>query len=141
LIPFAPFLAIVMARQNYISTLRYAFICGLAMDLLTMQFRLGIYALGYCLACVAAYPLRRHFFEDKPIAISLYSALISSVATVIQLLLSWAFDQGVPFSWSLIATDLILLPIADGIYALAWFVLPIYLFKILLTISRKKRRS
>lgn len=147
LIPFAPFLVFAVLRQPFAAMLRSALLCGICMDILTIQFRFGIHALGYCLAGLTAYAFRRYFFEDKPIAIALFTAWISAALTMIELMLSWAFDQGIPIRWNVIATDICLLPFADGLYALVGFVLPVYAYqsglfkKIFLTILSKKRRS
>ncbi|HSW87473.1 MAG TPA: mreD [Rhabdochlamydiaceae bacterium] len=129
LIPFAPFLAIVFTRKTFINSLWLACLCGLIFDLLTSQFRLGLYALNYCLTTVLVYHQKRNFFEDKPLALSVFTVLVSCASTVLQLFLLYAFDQGLNLSMKLVLTDMIAMPILDGGYAFLWFALPMKLFK------------
>lgn len=125
LIAFAPFLAIVFTRKNFVTSLWLACLCGLIIDLLSSQFRFGMHGLNYCLTTILIYHQRKHFFEEKTLALCLFTALVSAVSTTLQFFLLSAFDAGFNFSWSLIVTDFILMSILDGIYAFLWFVMPL----------------
>ncbi len=128
LLPFAPFLAILYNRKSFQSSLWLASLCGLILDLLSSEFRLGIHALNFGLTSFFLYHQKRHFFEDKPLALSLFTLLISVVTTVAQLLLISIFDRPLPLSFRLLATDLMLMPVADAIYAFLWFSCPMLLY-------------
>lgn len=128
LIAFAPFLAIIYTRTTFITSLWAAFACGLIIDLMSSQFRFGIYALNYCLTTVMIYKQKRHFFDDKPLALSIFTTAISSTSTLLQLLLLYVFDNRIPFSWKLVIADLVGMPVLDGAYAFLWFTCMIKLF-------------
>lgn len=128
LFAFAPFLALLYNRSSLMASLWIASICGLIVDLLSSEFRLGIHALNYCLATLLLYKQKRHFFEDKPLAVSLFTLLISAISTVLQLVLISIFDRSLPLSAKLLITDLILLPAIDAVYAFLWFSCPMLLF-------------
>ncbi|HKZ00135.1 MAG TPA: hypothetical protein VJ112_03105 [Rhabdochlamydiaceae bacterium] len=128
LMAFAPFLAIVYNRLALTPSLWIATLCGLALDLFSSQMRFGFFSLSYALTTLLIYQQKRHFFDDKPLALSLFTALISIAATCIQLLLSCLFDKQVIFSWKLVMSDLIGMPMIDALYAFLWFTLPIRLY-------------
>jgi rod shape-determining protein MreD len=129
LIAFAPFLAIVFTRKTFISSLWIACLCGLIIDLLSSQLRLGLHALNYSLTAVLVYHQKRNFFEDKPTAFSLYTILVSCASTLLQLFLLYTFDKSLNFTWELALTDLIVMPVIDGAYAFLWFALPMKFYK------------
>jgi rod shape-determining protein MreD len=122
LIAFAPFLAIVYMRKSFITSLWIACLCGFIIDLLASQMRFGVYGLNYCATTVILYHQRRHFFEDKSLALAIYTALISCVTTALQMIV---FQKGVPFNLKLLVTDLIGMPILDACYVFLWFTCPI----------------
>ncbi len=128
LLAFSPFFALVYNRKSFIASLWIAILCGILSDLLCSQLKFGLYALNYCLTTTLIYQQKKHFFEDKPTALSLFTVLISSTSTFLQLLLTYAFDKGLPFSWKLVLTDLIEMPFIDGVYAYLWFFCPMQLY-------------
>ena len=128
LLSFAPFLALLYNRLSLPASLWVAALCGCFIDLLSSEFRLGLHALGYSLGTFLLYHQKRHFFEDKPLAFSLFTLLISSVLTLLELLLISIFDKALPLSTKLLLTDLLLLPAADGCYAFVCFSCPMMLY-------------
>lgn len=128
LLAFSPFLALLYNRLTFRKCLWIASLCGLAVDLLSSEFRLGIHALNYCMTTLVVYNQKRHFFEDKPIALSLFTLVISIVSTVFQLLLVSLFDRALPLSGKLLLTDLALMPILDAAYAFVWFICPMMFY-------------
>ncbi len=128
LLAFSPFLALLYTRSSFLSAIWIASLCGLILDLFSSEFRLGIHALAYCLTTLFLYWQKKHFFEDKPLALSLFTLLISASETIVQLLLICIFDRTLPISSKLLATDLLLMPIADAIYAFLWFSCPMLLY-------------
>ncbi len=125
LMAFAPFLALVYMRKSLIASLWMACLCGLLIDLLTSQYRFGINGLIYCLVTAALYPQRKHFFDDKSLSLALFTALISLLATLLQLLV---FEKGISLTWKLALSDLIGMPVLDGVYAFIWFTCPIKVY-------------
>lgn len=128
LLPFSPFLAFLYNKTNFIKSLWIASLCGLVIDLLSTEFHFGIHAINYCLTTLLFYHQKRHFFEDKPLALSLFAGLISIVSTLLQFFLVCVFDHALPLSKKLLLTDLIVMPCADAIYAFLWFICPMKLF-------------
>ncbi len=128
LIAFSPFLALVFNRSSFKASLWIASLCGLIVDLLSSEFHLGIHALNYCLTALILFHQKKHFFEDKPLALSLFTLLISAVSSLLQLLLISLFDRALPFSGKLIVADLFIMPLFDAVYAFVWFCCPMMLY-------------
>ncbi len=128
LMAFSPFLALLYNRASFLPALWIATLSGLIIDLLSSEFRLGIYALNYCLTTILLYKQKRHFFEDKPLAVSLFTFFISIVSTLLQLLLISMFDRALPMSLKLLITDLLIMPLADAVYAFLGLSCPMLLF-------------
>ena len=126
--PFAPFLAIVYYRAHFSKTLWISFFCGCILDLLSSEFHFGIYTLALTVSSALLFHQKKHFFEDKPLAFSLFTALISSVSTLVQIVFIYLFDRGIPFSFPTFLTDIILLPLMDGLYGFLWFICPMRLY-------------
>jgi len=125
---FAPFLAIVYHAAPISRALWIALGCGTILDLLSSELRFGVYALNFVLITLLLYPQKKHFFEDKPIGLSLFTALIAASSTLLQLVLAHLFDRGVPFSSSVIGIDVLLMSVVDGLYAFLWFTCPLKLY-------------
>jgi len=128
LLVFSPFLAILYTRCSFQICLIVACLCGFTIDLFSTDLRLGIHALNYSLLTGALYQQRRHFFEDKPLAICLFTALISTVSTLIQWILIALSGKPFTLSKELLATDLIIMPVIDMVYAFTCFCCPLILY-------------
>jgi rod shape-determining protein MreD len=128
LLAFAPFLALLYNRSTFQSSLWVASLCGLIVDLVSSQFCLGLHALNYCMTTVLLYRQRRHFFEDKPLAVCLFTLLISIVSTSVDLLFTALFAGPVPLSGKLLGVELIVMPMLDAVFAYFWFCCPIILY-------------
>jgi rod shape-determining protein MreD len=128
LFAFSPFLGILYNKCSFTKALWISSLCGLIIDLLSSEFRFGIHALCCCLTTLLLYKQKRHFVEDKALALSLFTVLISIVSTLLQLFLISIFDQALPFSAKLIVTDFMIMPLADAAYAFVWFTCPIKLY-------------
>ena len=128
LLVFSPFLAILYNRASFQFCLWVACLCGLIIDCVSTDLRLGIHALNYCLVTVVLYNQKRHFFEEKPLAICLFTGLISWVSTLILWLLIPLCGGSFILSKGVIATDLLLMPIVDTAYAFLCFCSPLILY-------------
>ena len=124
ILAFAPFFALVYNRKSFVTSMWIATLCGILIDLLCSQLKFGLYALNYCLTTFLIHRQKKHFFEDKPTALSLFTMLVSCTSTLLQLLLTYAFDKGLPFTWKLALTDLVGMPLVDALYAYLWFFCP-----------------
>jgi len=127
LLPMAPWIVFVILRSSFPKTACLATLAGALIDLLSED-PMGIHALNYSLTALFLYSLRKHFLYDRPLHLSLFTALFSATSTLLQLFLLFLFDRRVPFSGKWLFADLIGMPIADGIYALLWFAAPLYLY-------------
>jgi len=128
LLAFSPFLALLYNKTSFIKSLWIASLCGLTIDLLSSEFRFGIHALNYCLTTLLLYKQKRHFVEDRSLALSLFTAIVSIASTLLQFFLISIFDRALPLSGKLIITDLVIMPLADAAYAFLWFICPMKLF-------------
>ena len=135
---FAPFLAILYNRTSLIKALWIAFGCGLFLDLITCYAHLGIYGLNFVLVTALLYTQKKHFFEEKPIALSLFTFFIAATTTLLHLVLLHIFDKGVPFSWTMLTVDVFLYSLVDGVYAFLWFTSPLRLYNYIRKIGWKE---
>ncbi len=128
--PFAPFQVILAYKVPLKKALFLASVSGLVIDLFSSHLYFGLYALNYCLSLFFLYNQKRHFFEDKPFSIPLFTILISALSTLIELIFLGMAGHQIPLSPKFLAVELCAMPIADGIYAYLWFYLPCraYLF-------------
>jgi len=129
---FAPFLAIVLKRKTLLHALWIAVLSGLIVDLCNSDLFFGFFALSYGLAAAIAYLARKWFTLEVPPSFAIYTALISALCSLIQLVfLSFPFQPSALFS------NLFLMPLADGLYAFFWFTCPMLGY----TAWKKRRRS
>lgn len=132
LVFFAPFLAIACIRLPFIPSLSLALFSGLAMDCMSSSFPFGIQIFINCFIVLLLHRFKYHFFEEKMISIAVYTAIFSFFYTISSLFLFSLFEHPVPFSWRGIISDLIIMPLIDGIYGIIWFSLPKIAFNYLL---------
>ena len=129
LVVCAPFLIIVIYNKQLTSSLWIAFGCGLLLDLLSSESRLGIHALAYCLAIALIFPLRRNFFADSVSTLPIMTFCFSFLSTFLIALLLYNIEAHNVFSWAWVMTDLIYGSLSDSTYAFCCFVLPSLLFR------------
>lgn len=125
---FAPFLAIVFYVKSFPKALWIGCGCGLILDLFSSEFHFGLHALTLTVVTALLYHQKRHFFEEKPLAFSIFTAIISSVALTLQLIFTHIFDRGVPFSALSFLTDGVVLSMLDGLFGFLWFTCPMRLY-------------
>lgn len=123
---FSPFLAILYHRVSFAGSLWISFFCGLLLDCISSQFRFGLFALSHVLASFFLYSQKKHFFEDKWVALSLYSWLISFFLSSFLMLFA-CMGSSLKGSLQLIVSDLFFMPLLEGIYAFLWFTCPLSL--------------
>lgn len=123
LMTFAPFFALSYYRLSFVKALWLSFGCGLLLDLLSSELRFGLYALASTIITAVFYRQKRHFFEDKALAYSAFSALISLALTAFLLFLT-----DLKLHIAAVITNLLLMPAIDGLYAFLWFTCPLKLY-------------
>lgn len=145
ILAFSPFIALVVMRCNLVQSIVLSIIAGSCMDLFSND-PMGIHAIEYALIATLAFRFKRHFLHDQPLHLSLFTALISSLSTLLCFLLLFLFDRRVPFSGRWFFATLIGMPVLDALYAFVWFSAPITGFQTLRKIwvvfwLKRKNRS
>lgn len=135
LLPFAPFLTLIILRFSFIKTLCIASFIGMFVDLLTSG-PLGIYALSYFSVTLLVFRYKKHFLFEDPFHFSLFTTLFSLLFLPFHFFFLFLFDRRILFegNWALI--DLFIMPVVDGLFAFLWFVCPLLLVQFI-----KKRWS
>lgn len=129
LLYFAPFFALLFMRASFLSCLWTALLCGLLVDLLNSKFSFGSSALNFCFTVILTYSQRRNFFEDRLFSLSCFTALISSISSLLYLCFLALFEKQFPFKFQLLFTDLLLMPAFDALYGFLWFTCPIKIYQ------------
>lgn len=101
------------------------------MDLLSSQFKFGLIALTHTVACLLLYGQKKHFFEEKATAISLYSVLISGFLSLFILIFSSLSEKQITITAPVLLSNLIVMPFLDGLYTFIGFALPTSFYFIL----------
>jgi cell shape-determining protein MreD len=130
-LPFSCWLSLIILKSKKSTDLWkilwLASLAGLFTDLFS-DHPFALHAITYCLASLFLYRFKNHFLYEKPFHLSLFTTLISFVCTHLQLFFLFLFDRRVPFAGKWMISDWIGMPIADGLFALVWFVGPLFLF-------------
>ncbi len=126
LAPLTPLLALAISTLNLPRTLYLALAAGLLLDL-SADTHFGLHPLAYALTATALYPYRHHIVANRWYTLPILTAITSSLSTFLLFLLLNLFNQGFPLTLPFIATDLLLLPLADALTCLALVTLPLAL--------------
>jgi len=129
LLSFAPFLSILFLRKPFLFSLWIAALCGLLVDLFTVDVRFGLTALCSAATGAITYHLKHYFYEDKLFSIPLYTAAISAVFSIMQLFLT---RDLVTFNLQLLAQAVLIMPLVDALYGFVWFTCPRMVYSLLL---------
>lgn len=131
LFPYMRFMAFAPCITLIISwvSLPYALWCsafiGLLLDLYASRSPLGFFGLIYALTTLIVYRFRKYFLEEKLYIFAVFSVLYSFVGTVIHFFIY----APVRVHMLTICTDILLMPILDGVYALSWVLFPLAAYK------------
>ena len=124
LFAFAPFFAITFQRIRFIPSLWICLLSGLFMDTISSQEHFGAYAICYTVVGFVSYGQKRHFFEEKAIALSLYTLLISSIFSLSFMIITRFLGKGLALSPEFLFSELVFTPFLDALYAFIWFTVP-----------------
>ena len=125
---FSPFLIITCYKKRLLSSLWIAVACGLILDLLSSQTRLGVYGLTFCFTLILLYPQKQNFFADSLTTLPIMTFLFASLSSLMMAIVFYSIDMKNVFSWHWVMTDLIAMPAADAAFAFSCFILPALLF-------------
>lgn len=125
---FAPFLVIVFYKKEFQAALKIAFFCGLFLDLLYSNLRLGLYAANFFFTVWVLYDKKKHFFEESLTTIPLMTFLFSLVSFFFQIFLLKIFDRTNSYLSFALFQDIFFMALLDAIYGFVWFTLPHNLF-------------
>ena len=123
LIFFAPFLIVSYYQKSLLTCLWYALGCGLVLDLLCAEERIGFFALSFCLTTVVLYRQQQYFFADNASTLPIMTFFFSFLSTAVHAVLAYVLAKASSFSMEWVVTDLILMSAADALYALGVFVI------------------
>lgn len=121
---FVPFLIYCFYRCSFIQCLWLALFCGIMVDLLSSQTRLGIYSSIYCLTAALLYNYKYHFFEDRLSTLPTLTGCFAILATIIQLGITSFMEYSYVLSWQWIQINFFLHPLQNAFLAYFGFSLP-----------------
>lgn len=124
---FAPFLVILYYKKPLVTCLWWSLLCGLIVDLLSIQDRLGIHAMNYCIITWFLYRQRRNFFADSASTLPIMTFFFSVFSTLVEVILIDIFGTRMHLTWEWAMTDLLILPLFDAGFAFCYFILPFIL--------------
>ena len=130
-IPYAPLITIIISRFNRAEAIWLAALVGLMIDLYSKGAMLGVFSLNYCISTIIIYRYRKFFSEEKIHIYALYTTLFSVISTAIHFFLFALVETPLKLTFFTIFTDLILMPIFDGVYALVFILTPVTTIKYL----------
>lgn len=127
---FSAFLVFIIYKESLTSALTWAIFAGFILDLTAYSLHFGFLPLSLALTTLLLYDKKRHFFLDSLTTFPIMTTLFSSLSTLLLAL----FAQ-IPLSLNWIASDIILMPLLDGIAAFLVYTLPFIYF------GTKRRRG
>ena len=128
--PFAPFLTLLFYRVPFKKALWLSFAAGLLMDIFSSQFKFGTFALNHVLVTALLYGQKQHFFEDKVVAFSFYTAIVSCCLSFSLLIISSISQKQIIITFPVLLSDLVFMPFLDALYTFVWFICPSSLYQL-----------
>lgn len=122
---FAPYLISSLYKKSIWTTLWRGLFVGVIIDLFSSSSSFGLTSLVYVLSCFLLSSQKRNFFEDKLITLPLMTAFFSILSTFLNALFLVIFEQQMLFSTRFILTELFGMALADALFALLFFSLPV----------------
>lgn len=137
ILAFAPLITLIISRYSLAITLWSSLTFGFIIDSLSFSTPFGFFALNYCLSSLLIYRYRKYFLEEKVLIFALYSTLFSFVSTFIIFILFALIEIQLKLNIFILFSDLILMPIVDGIYSFLCVLFPMAIYRYIL--QPKKR--
>ena len=133
---FLPFILFSLSRLSLPKALWFSALAGLIVDLYSFGPPIGFLSLNYTLSSIFLFRYRKFFSEENLFSFALYGVLLSFISTFIHFSLYAIIDTRLKLSLFTLGTDLICMPIIDGIYTFIWVLLPLLLYKYITEPSR-----
>ncbi|MEC7839532.1 MAG: mreD [Chlamydiota bacterium] len=121
---FIPFIITSYYQKPLLTCLWYSIACGLVLDLLAADSRLGLHAVVYSLSTMLLYGQRKNFFSDYLTTLPLMTLFFSLLATTIETGIYYGIGKAPPLTLNLFICDFVVMPICDAAYAFTFFILP-----------------
>lgn len=83
--------------------------------------------LAFSVATLLFYGQKKHFYEEKPLALCLFTWMLSLVLTSMLFLFTF-LSEAPPLRWEWVAVDLVAMPCVDALYALIGFSCPMLFY-------------
>lgn len=132
----SPLMAAALYRLNWNRYLWFGLWAGVLLDVLSSDYPIGFHGATFLLTCVGLSSLKQHFFSDSLSTLPIMTFFASLLQGITAGLLAPIFDLHIRFSIPWIFTDLLCMPIFDGIAAFLLFIVVPMLFQ-----SRSRRRQ
>ncbi|MBM3192349.1 MAG: hypothetical protein FJZ63_06855 [Chlamydiae bacterium] len=128
LLAYAPYLSLVFLKRPLKNLLWQSLFCGLSIDILQSSLPFGYSALIYLIVSLILYKQKWVFFHDKLLSLAFFSSLFSLLHSLLQILFFDLTKKNLLFSWKTLLSELLLMPLGDGLYAFLAFTLPYLLY-------------
>ena len=120
---FAPFLIIIFYQTSFLSSLYFALLAGLIIDIFSSPLRFGVYALNYTITTAFLYGQTKNYFADSLMTLPIMTFLFAVVSTILQICLLIVFSKVPNISIAWFFSDLLVMPAVDAVFAFCWFIL------------------
>ncbi len=128
LLAFVPFLTFACAHYSLAGALWLSMFSGLIVDLYSKSAPMGFFALNYTLTTVIVFRYRSYFSFEKVHVFALYAVMYSFISTLLHFVLYGLIEMHFKLHLFSVITDLILMPIVDGVYSLACVFFPMKVY-------------
>src|SRR3990167_7930280 len=135
LLALVPLLTFVCFHYSLAAALWISMFAGLLVDLYSKSAPMGFFALNYTLTSIIVFRYRSYFTFEKVHIFSLYAVLYSFISTLLHFILYGLIEMHFKLHFFSIITDLILMPIFDGVYSLVCVFFPMKIYE---TVNRPK---
>jgi hypothetical protein len=134
----APIVIILLYHRTMMTTAWSALLLGCLLDVVHASPRLGFFGTSYLLSCFVIASLRRYFFKEALSTLSIMTCLFALLLALLQPILALLFElPAFPCTLRWIATDLVLMPLADALYAFVFFSLPHFIYTRYCSVKRR----
>lgn len=125
---FVPCIVVLLYQKPLFSCLWMSFGFGLLLDLLSADNFLGLHVTSYCATTALMYPQKKHFFADTLSTLPILTVITSLSITLFQSVIVYIFQKSVTLGAAWAFTNLVIMPLLDGVYAFTVFLVPSLIF-------------
>jgi len=121
---FIPFIITSYYQKPLLTCLWYSIACGLIIDLLSADSRLGFHAVIYSLSTMILYNQRKNFFSDYVTTLPIMTFFYSLISTSLETGIYYGVGKASFFTIKWFACDIVLMPLFDAMFAFTTLILP-----------------